>query len=269
MRQGNIYLTDEQWRLVEENMGLVGFISDNIVSMNPEYCSNYNYWYEEFFSEGKFGLISAASSYNDSIGEFSTYACICIRRKIFRFLRKEYKHNNVKSLDKEFSKESKSSLHDLIADPSNQSEEVIDKIDKFENFFIETINIILNCLNKKEGYTIISRYLLKMTQECVASKIGCSQQNISNLEKKGIGNLKKFFSRNKPYDKSFYMEKVGSQYVLRIQLDEKDHYWQKIKKITFSPSISCTRNEKEIKIRTKYLDKKFFILLCDIIQIKD
>lgn len=264
MRQGNIYLTGGEWRLVEENMGLVGYVTESIVKGNSKYYSNYTYWYEEFFSEGIFGLISAASGYNDSIGKFSTYACKCIRIEIFQFLRKEYKHNNVESLDEEVSTENDSSLHKLIADPSYEPEDVIDKSESF----IETINIILNCLNKKEGYTIIYRYLLEMTQECVAPKLGCSQRNISKLEKKGLGNLKKFFNRNKPYDKSFYMEKVGSQYVLRIQLDEKDHYWQKIKKSTFSPFISCTRNEKEIIIRTKYLDEPFFKMLGEIQLLK-
>lgn len=259
MRQGNSYLTDEQWRLVEENMGLIGYIVMGMLKRNPNYYSNYTYWYDEFFSEGKVGLINAAHSYNDSVSAFATYASVSIRRQITHFQRKENKHNNVKSLDEEFSKENNSSLHALIADSSDEPEKVICNSESF----IETINIILNCLDKKEGYTIISRYLLKMSQKSVASKMGCSQRYISTLEKRGLKNLETIFSQNQPYDKSFCMEKVGSHYVLRIQLDEKDHYWQKIEKI-----IPCTRNETEIIIRAKFLDEQFFKRLGKIKLLK-
>ena len=254
MRQIETSLISEQWRLLEENMGLVGNISHQIVSTNPYYSCNYTYWYEEIFSEGKLGLINAIKSYDDSISKFSTYATHCIRNAIIAFLKKESKHINVNSLDEEFSDENNASLYNLIADSNDEPEEVI-------------VNIILNCLDKREGYTIISRYLLKMKQKAVAPKIGCSQRYVSTLEKQGLENLEKILIQNKPYDKSYYMRKVGSQYMLTIQLDQKD-YWQKIRKsIMISPSFSCTRNETGIMIRTEYLDKKFFILLCEIIQI--
>ena len=71
--------------LIVGNLGLVHFV---IKKMN---ISNLNE-YDDFYQVGVIGLINAAKTYNDKLNKsFSTYAYICIKNEILRYLKKNEK----------------------------------------------------------------------------------------------------------------------------------------------------------------------------------
>ena len=72
--------------LIVGNLGLVHFV---IKKMN---ISNLNE-YDDFYQVGVIGLINAAKTYNDKLNKsFSTYAYICIKNEILRYLKKNEKN---------------------------------------------------------------------------------------------------------------------------------------------------------------------------------
>ena len=72
-------------KLVEDNMGLVGFVLAKYISMTADMGA---YSYEDLYQVGCIGLWKAAKSYNPEISKFSTYACRLIRNEIYGELRK-------------------------------------------------------------------------------------------------------------------------------------------------------------------------------------
>ena len=91
-------MNDEQRRLVEENMALVGFtMMKYFPNSIPE-----REW-EDFMSIGTIGMCKAALKYATEKGTFSSYAVKAIRREIKREFVDRYrgkrKHNGMLTLD--------------------------------------------------------------------------------------------------------------------------------------------------------------------------
>ena len=77
-------LSDDQRRLVEENMNLVPFIMYKTYS--KELISNFGY--EDLMQSGYEGLVRAAGEFRPELGyRFSTYAARVIRNEFYRFMR--------------------------------------------------------------------------------------------------------------------------------------------------------------------------------------
>ena len=84
-------LTDEQKKLVEENMGLAYYCAHQMKIVPLDL--------EERISAAMFGLTKAAASYDPQAGaRFATYAVRVIQNEIRMSLKKERKHLNVVSL---------------------------------------------------------------------------------------------------------------------------------------------------------------------------
>lgn len=78
-------LTEEQKRMVEENIRLVYFVVDRY------FKNNYNYIEKsELISEGMYALCQCMPYYNSEKGSISTFCCKCIKRHLVNYLNKYY-----------------------------------------------------------------------------------------------------------------------------------------------------------------------------------
>ncbi len=171
--------------LIVGNLGLVHFV---IKKMN---ISNLNE-YDDFYQVGVIGLINAAKTYNDKLNKsFSTYAYICIKNEILRYLKK----NEKKCL----------SLEDTIYDEikiidtlSNNDFSTIENI-----IFKEEQDEVKNLLNVE--LDDIERKILKMTfgiecnelkQKEISDIIGLPQYKISRIKNKALKHLKNIIIKN-------------------------------------------------------------------------
>jgi RNA polymerase sporulation-specific sigma factor len=84
-------MTKQQQQLVEDNMNLVYF---TIARYYPRHIGD-----EDIIQIGMVGLCRAATSYDDSKGQFSTYAIVKIRSAISYEFRKDNKRVKTISLD--------------------------------------------------------------------------------------------------------------------------------------------------------------------------
>lgn len=83
-------MTNEQKRLVEDNMNLVYF---TISKYYPTFVNN-----EDVIQSGMLGLCKAATTYDASKTKFATYGAMCIRNEIRLWLRSRQKWVNDLSL---------------------------------------------------------------------------------------------------------------------------------------------------------------------------
>lgn len=71
--------TEERNRLVEANLGLVGYVLNTFY---PSFGRN-----QDMYQEGCLALVRAAEAFDAGKGVFSTFACCCIRNRFRQFLR--------------------------------------------------------------------------------------------------------------------------------------------------------------------------------------
>lgn len=176
---------DDKKKLVEDNVNLVRYIV--LKKFNIPYKDS-----DEYVSDGFWGLIKAAETYNPAKGfKFSTYAGICITNEILMTMRKNKKQQNVYSLDEPiFTRDkdgSEISLDDLIPADTIKDFERIELKEEVER----AINMILNCFNGITRLALLYN-VSGMNQYEISSKIHTSQSYISRVLRRGQIKLKEY-----------------------------------------------------------------------------
>lgn len=182
-------------KLIEHNMRLVAHIV-------KKYSSTYEA--DDLISVGCVGLIKAINSFRLEKGAtLSTYASRCIENEILMLMRSNKKHQAVESLDESVGLDKDGSDVTLLETiPEDNPNKLFDMT--YNGILMEQINeIMLNSLNEREYYIIVSRYGLNgqpaYTQREVAKKLNISRSYISRIEKKALDILKKEIEKRQLY----------------------------------------------------------------------
>lgn len=143
-------LTPEQAKLVEDNLGLVGYMLKSVKHL-PAFS-------EELVSIGNMALIRAAKCYDPASGnKFSTYACNGIRMDMWAAIRKEHKSQMASySEDVSGSEEDDYCGSSVVSEPNDGTDldnqmiakDVLENIGDIPKNYIEALK--LSC----EGYTL-------------------------------------------------------------------------------------------------------------------
>lgn len=105
-------MTNEEMYLANEN--LIYFMAQTL------YITPDDLEYEDVISEGRMGLWSAITSYDESKGAFSTYACNIIQRRMWAYLKSKavrdnrMYHANGISLDESINEDVNSGLLEIL-----------------------------------------------------------------------------------------------------------------------------------------------------------
>lgn len=168
--------------LVIKNMALVYFV---IKKMNL--CNSNEY--EDYFQIGTIGLIYAVRTYKKNYKvSFSTYAFVCIKNEILRYLKKNSQNNNNISFDDKIYDEIR--VEDTL---TTDEEPIIEKIEAKE-LTTETGEIIETRLNKLE------RKIIKMSfgincheykQKEISQILDIPQYKISRIKSRALKIIRK------------------------------------------------------------------------------
>ena len=152
-----------QNKLIEDNMKLVYF---TINKHYPTYIND-----EDVTSEGMVGLCKAAKYYDESKGEFSTYAVMCIKNTISNYLVKQNSRIKPLSIDYEIPLEEGdgSTFGDTL--PDENSEKLFDRLER---------DIFVSTLNKREQ-RIINHLYNGLTHREIAKLEGVHTSRISQI----------------------------------------------------------------------------------------
>lgn len=160
-------MTNEQQKLVEENINLAYFVAHRFKNTNLEF--------DDVKAIACLGLVKAAIAFQPDRGlVFNTLAVKVITNEILMHLRRERKHSSVTaSLDMETVPGEEITLADIIPDTKNDYET-----------FLFWMNVEQNqkLLSEKEKYIL----QLKMVdpdirQSDIAAKCGCAQPHVSRV----------------------------------------------------------------------------------------
>lgn len=156
-------------QLIEDNMKLVTYI---IQKYYPTFLSD-----EDIFQCGMVGLCKAANTFDESKSTFSTYASKCIINEIRIEFCKRAKHQDVFSLDYEYSNGTNDNvtLKDMIVGQ--------DDVDCRPSVIYQRLNPI----ERK----ILDYKIKGMTATEIAPLIGCSKQNVSKKIRKIKSKIKR------------------------------------------------------------------------------
>ena len=162
-------MTEEQQKLVENNIGIAHIVANRYRSMQYEF--------DEILSTAYLGLVKAAIHFDASKGfAFSTYASMAIRNEILRYARDNKKHKIVvSSLDATVDPEEKSTLLDIISDNRDQYD-IVERIESFRR------NVKYLGDIERRILTILI-YNPDATQDDIAKIIGVSQSYVSRRMK--------------------------------------------------------------------------------------
>ena len=76
-------------KLITDNMNLVYGVYNDWFKNTYFYIDK-----EDMIGEGMLALVSAANTYKENKGKFSTYAYVCIKNAMINYSNKEFKHKN-------------------------------------------------------------------------------------------------------------------------------------------------------------------------------
>lgn len=257
--------SEKQRELVLQNQKLVYYLVKqlNVVHNN----------FEDMVSIGTIGLIKAAASYDyEKDIRFATYATRCIKNEIFMYFRKENMRANDISLEASLSVDSDGNeltLSEIVASPGDFTEELAsDEI--FENF----INIVLNCLTKKERLIMLYR-IANVNQQEIANEINISQSYISRLEKALAKKITTYLKGKTEFKGVFTMTKVKDSYQISFSSNDVKKF-NKIFSI-FLEKISLSKEISDFKVISSNgriwilipADPEAFSVIADIVKIVD
>lgn len=261
----------EKWKVVQENIGLIHIMAQQIISNKEELARRHDYWYDEFVSEGKFGLIKAVETYKKTQGQFSTYACGCIKNQINQYLRQEFAKTTgyTKYVDKSLDTDSK--FHDEENLGTNNFYNLLFNIMDINRFeekecILNFINIILNYLPKKLICSIFY-HISGMKQDDIAKRLHISQAQTSKNIKKGIQHCREIYNMQKFNNSSSYIREANDGYILVVPKDNGFiNNIQFINSFAKDSTILCKRKKEEMLIWTKFLNERFFFILAEILN---
>lgn len=157
-------------RLVEENIGLAYYVGKKYA-----YCVGY----EEAVAIASLGLVKAANSFDEALGNtFATYATRCMHNEIRMELRRINKRPKTISLDAPLGDTYNSDCFmDYLEDPTCTEEVILD------HSVASSALDLLSTFSILEQQVITLRFLHGKTQAIAASELNLSQSYISRLER--------------------------------------------------------------------------------------
>ena len=183
--------------LIERNIKLV-------IDVVLKRFVNTGYEIEELVSVGNFGLINAVNTFDlDKNIKFSTYAYSCITKMIVVFVRKNYKHLNIDSLNETICESTigvELSKLDVLVDKKTNIEEEYLK----EDLHRQVLNAIEYLPERNReivklyyGFYNNRRYL----QDELAQMYGTTHQNISMIINKSLKVITRVLIKSKVIEK--------------------------------------------------------------------
>lgn len=170
-------MTEEQTKLVEDNIRLVGHTINKYFP-----CSNGD---KDVYQEGCLGLIDAATNFDESKGyEFSSLAVRCISNRIIKYFRpskakKRIPVDKVVSLNNLiFSSKKLNEFDEFMTDSLNVEDNVIRKI------IISEVIDKVNKMPKKQAKAFMLYYFNGLNQSEIAKIINVCQMSVSNYLKR-------------------------------------------------------------------------------------
>ena len=202
-------LSSEKEHLVLDNQRLVYYLVKRL-EIDPKSSD-----YEDIVSIGTIGLIKAAITFDSSKKiMFHTYAAKCIKNEIYMYYRKANKYANDISIDEPIGNE-EITLGDTIEHfESDFVEEIVSR-----ELFIQSVNIIFNCLEKKMKIAMFYR-LGEISTVDIAKKMNLSQSYVSRIVMKASKKIQEVINHQEHYKEVFTMTTVGEEY--RISFSSKD-----------------------------------------------
>ena len=165
-------MTKEQERLVLENRKLVPYIFGKLAESEQK-----TLYREDLLAEGYVGLTRAARSFDPKRGlQFSTYAGICIRNEMCKYLRRLNKFGGKERLM------SAPAQYDSEGGEIRYEDVLSDKTD-----YAETVSRLLDVRRAKltmREVKILEMKYRGFTREEIAAELGLTQNYISHLMKK-------------------------------------------------------------------------------------
>lgn len=172
-------MTEQQQKLVEDNMKLVYYV------VNKNYLGN-----EDYISVGTIGLIKGVKGYDETRGFcLSTYLITCIKNEIAHEYRRDKNPRNCVSLDNTANDDNLTYI-DMIADDIDVEEMTLKN---------ERINLLYEAVSKlsyKEQYIIINYYGLydcpKKKQKEIAVELNIKPGSVTKMHLKALKKIKKY-----------------------------------------------------------------------------
>lgn len=252
-------------KLIIENYGLVGYV------VKQFYVFNFHDE-EDIKSTGILGLIKAARKFDESRGiEFATFAVPCIRNEILMYLRKNKAHRDDISLETVIAEDNCGNTMTIGDKVLVSDENVIDKVMERE-IFIKCISVILNFLEPRERYIILSE-IAGVTQKVISEKLNLSQSYVSRLEKKIKEKIKCYVSTIKQFKKAFLFELLPDDfYQISFVLKDTNNIekiWKNLSTIEDFLDFKIICYNKYITIRIPANLESFFFFVQIIQGIDD
>ena len=169
-------LTNEQQKIVEDNLALVHYI------VNKQYNGD-----EDYASIGTLGLIKGVATFDETKGYCrSTYLIKCIRNEIYWYYRNDKNPKNTLSLDLEY--EDNMTLENLMSSDTDIERDIVeDELDQ------RLFNNIAK-LNDTEQYIISNYYGLgnrnRISLKAIAENLNMSQSKATKMHLKALKKLK-------------------------------------------------------------------------------
>lgn len=178
--------------LIEHNLRLVAHIVKKFEKLDNNT--------DDLISIGTIGLIKGIDTFKPrKKNRLTTYVARCIENEVLMFFRSNKKNNNNVSLNDSIGYDKDGNEINLIDVISSDDEEITTMLHNKDN--IESINSILNILNKREKEIIIKRFGLfdndELTQKDIAKSLHISRSYVSRIEKRAISKMYLEFKKNK------------------------------------------------------------------------
>lgn len=195
-------LTDEQRKMVEDNLALATHIAKKYLS-KTDYIKN-----QDILQEAVLAMIKAVSRFDPSRAKFSTYMYPTLDGHLKRFVgyrdrlipiphQKHLKQETqdkaanartIYSLDKTIKisdNDNDYTLLDILPDNVNLEKNIVDKL---------CLNDAIKSLEWREKLVIIYRYYFDLNQMHIAKLMWLSQVHVHRIEKKALKNMKTFLT---------------------------------------------------------------------------
>lgn len=180
-------LTDEQRKLVEDNLNLARYLTMKWLTRGI-----YNFDYDELMSIFGFALCKAGLSFDTSRGsKFSTFSVKCMQNELKMQFRKNT--TQIESLEDEF-----------VVNENNAGDEYDIRDYLTKSYPIETDMVIdrifmeeaFQILNRKEVDVLNLRYFQFLRQEEISKILKISRSYVSRVEKRAIKKLREYYLSN-------------------------------------------------------------------------
>ena len=175
-------MTDEQIKLVEDNIKLVNY-----------FINKYYHWIkgnEDMYQLGCLGLVKAAQKWNPGRGAFSHFAGLMIRREINQAI--QYSNRQMRKADEpvaslDFRFDEGTALSSVISTGEELEEDITLKV---------TLEKLLNSINLRYKQVIEMLYFEGLPNKEVARILGVSDQRIRQIESLALKKMKYFLDLN-------------------------------------------------------------------------